>query len=220
MQTAMEPASCVSSSSSGKKKVILCHFGCSETFEDLTNSNLNLINRNSKDRKSITGTYKDLKILFQTQILSILLLYYSYFVDFLVLLCVSSHLQGGCCSSRHQINAQNIEKGRQGGLYEILLLHLSLLQGFHRNSPNRFLFMFHCPKKVSVFVFFSLILVVNFGYTEPFCRCLLVSELGGGKGVDIQAYNWSSVFKSEVNMVSCWILSLQESWKVLTGFHP
>ena len=79
----MEPASCVSSSSSGKKKLFCVTLDVQRHLKTY---------RNSKDRKSITGTYKDLKILFQTQILSILLLYYSYFVDFLVLLCVSSHL--------------------------------------------------------------------------------------------------------------------------------
>lgn len=54
--------------------------------------------------------------------------------------------------------------------------------------PTDFLFMFHCPKKVSIFVFFSLILVVNFEYKEPFCHCLLVSELGGGKGEQTNIY--------------------------------
>lgn len=79
--------------------------------------------------------------------------------------------------------------------------------------PTDFCLCSIVQKKYQYLFFFSLILVVNFGYKEPFCRCLLVSELGGGKGVDIQAYNWSSVFKSEVNMVSCWILSCKKVGK-------
>lgn len=40
-----------------KKLFLFCvTLECSETFEDLTNSNLNLINRKSKDRKSITAS--------------------------------------------------------------------------------------------------------------------------------------------------------------------
>ena len=79
-----------------KKLFLFCvTLECSETFEDLTDSNLNLINRKSKDRKSITAS-KGLKNTISNPDLPVLLPCCSHFVDFLVLLCVSSHLQGGC----------------------------------------------------------------------------------------------------------------------------
>lgn len=59
--------------------------------------------------------------------------------------------------------------------------------------PTDFCLCSIVQKSINICFFFSLILVVNFGYKEPFCHRLLVSELGGGKGGHTNIYLESSI---------------------------